>query len=495
MAVLIVRQDPRDWPFEIDGVETTTARDYLTNSTWADRRGLQVINLSRDYSYQANGYYVSLLAEARGQKPLPDLTTIQDLKGSRMARIAADELDTVIQRALRPLKSEQFALSIYFGRNMARRYDPLCRGLFRAFRAPFLRVLFQRVTQGDAWKLASIQTLGREEIPAEHLPFIQERALEYFSVQRRSPSRRRRHRFDLAILRDPASELEPSDERALKHFQKAGEQLGLNTQVLNRDELQPRLAEFDALFIRETTAVHHHTYRMARRAEAQGLVVIDDPASILKCSNKVFLAELLSRNKVATPQTRILHRDSTDSVLEELGLPIVLKQPDSSFSQGVVKAETREAFQEKLRAMLSRSDLVIAQSFVPTGFDWRVGVLDGQPLFVCRYHMAARHWQIMRRSEGPMSRMIYGRTETLPVEQAPQKLVRCALKAAGLIGNGLYGVDIKQDGDHFLVIEINDNPNIDAGVEDLILKEELYLRVLRVMLRRIEERKEGGYAL
>ena len=61
-------------------------------------------------------------------------------------------------------------------------------------------------------------------------------------------------------------------------------------------------AEFDALFIRETTLVNHHTYRFARRAASEGLVVIDDPESILKCTNKVFLAELLSRHKMPMPQ-------------------------------------------------------------------------------------------------------------------------------------------------------------------------------------------------
>ena len=42
----------------------------------------------------------------------------------------------------------------------------------------------------------------------------------------------------------------------------------------------------------------------------------------------------------------------------------------------------------------------------------------------------------------------------------------------------------------FYVIEINDNPNIDSGVEDAFLREELYLRIMRVFLRRIEHRNE-----
>ena len=38
-------------------------------------------------------------------------------------------------------------------------------------------------------------------------------------------------------------------------------------------------------------------------------------------------------------------------------------------------------------------------------------------------------------------------------------------------------------------MEVNDNPNIDAGVEDGILKDSLYDRILGVFLARIEARK------
>ncbi len=55
-----------------------------------------------------------------------------------------------------------------------------------------------------------------------------------------------------------------------------------------------RLAEFDALFIRATTAVNHYTYRMAQKATALGLVVVDDTESILRCTNKVFYGRTFS---------------------------------------------------------------------------------------------------------------------------------------------------------------------------------------------------------
>jgi glutathione synthase/RimK-type ligase-like ATP-grasp enzyme len=64
------------------------------------------------------------------------------------------------------------------------------------------------------------------------------------------------------------------------------------------------------------------------------------------------------------------------------------------------------------------------------------------------------------------------------------------VRASNLIGDGLYGVDLKQIGRKVLVIVVNDNPSIDAGVEDRVLGEGLYREVMGVILKRIERRKE-----
>ena len=72
---------------------------------------------------------------------------------------------------------------------------------------------------------------------------------------------------------------------------------------------------------------------------------------------------------------------------------------------------------------------------------------------------------------------------------APKEMLRLALQAANLIGDGFYGVDIKQVGERYYFIEINDNPNIDAGNEDTLLKDALYHEVMSVFLQRIQARK------
>ena len=135
MTILLVVDNPKRWPLHIAGVEVVAARSYLTDPAYSEGRGIKVFNLCRFYRYQTAGYYVSLLAAARGHKPMPDINTIQDLKSPSVIRVLSEDLDDQIQRSLRPLQSDGFTLSIYFGRNTARRYRSLALNLFNLFRA------------------------------------------------------------------------------------------------------------------------------------------------------------------------------------------------------------------------------------------------------------------------------------------------------------------------------------------------------------------------
>jgi len=489
MQNLIVVSNLDDWDLDVEGVQVVHARDYLTDPAYSKLRGVRVFNLARSYRYQRSGYYVSLLAAARGHRPMPDVETIQDLKSRSILRLASDDLGDRIQRSLAPIQSPEFVLSAYFGRNVAHRHDRLAGALFQQFPAPFLRAWFERDDEG-VWSLRNVETIGVADVPDGHRPFVREVAHDYFAARGRRTVKRSQSGFDMAIFANPDEVEPPSDERALRRFVRAGEQIGLAVEVIGPEDVG-RIAEFDALFLRETTAVNHRTFRLARRAEALGLVVMDDPASILKCTNKVFLAELLQRHGVPAPRTMIVHKGNVDRVLPEIGLPAVLKQPDSSFSRGVVKVESGEELEDQVTRLLGGSDLVLAQEFLPTEFDWRIGVIDGHPLYAARYFMAKKHWQIVKSDEETGHRR-WGNAETVPVELAPTPVVKAAVKAASLIGDGLYGVDVKEAGGKAFVIEVNDNPNLDAGCEDAVLKDELYLRILRVFLERIRRRKDGA---
>ncbi len=485
MQTFVVVNNLKDWPLEIEGVEIVEARSYLMDGRYSACRNVKVINLCRSYRYQTSGYYVSLLASARGHKPQPNLTVIQDLKSPTMIRFISQELDELIQRSLHQIQGDRFVLSIYFGKNLAKRYDRLATHLYKEFQAPLLQADFVR--DSKKWNLRSITPIAGSDIPEDHRHFVIERAKEYFAGKRSSLPKKNSTRYDLAILHNPDELHAPSDKKALQKFAKAAETLGFNTEFIQKEDFG-RIAQFDALFIRETTGVNHHTYRFARRAVAEGLIVVDDPESILKCTNKVYLAELMEKHHIPIPKTLILDQERLSQAPETLGFPLILKQPDSSFSQGVVKISSAEELEQKKAELFDRSDLLLAQEFVPTQFDWRVGIFNRQPLYVCKYYMARNHWQIYDHANG---KVVTGRYETIPLEQAPRAVIRTAVKAANLIGDGFYGVDLKEIDKHCYVIEINDNPSIDSGIEDQVLQDHLYMQIMRMMLFKVENKKMG----
>jgi glutathione synthase/RimK-type ligase-like ATP-grasp enzyme len=484
--ILMVVNNPKNWPLTIEGVDVIQARRYLTDPAFMRMNGARVFNLCKDYRYQSTGYYVSLLAAARGHRPIPDVLTLRDLQSTSIIRLVSEELDELMQRGLAPIKSDTFTLSIYFGRNLAKRYDRLALQLFNMFRTPMLRADFVRIKKH--WQLQNVSPISVSQVPDSHREFLVRVASEFFSGRRRQLRRPRPPRFTMAILAGPEDPHPPSDARAIRNFVRAAEKLDIDAEIITRDDLS-RLPEYDGLFIRETTVVTNHTFRFARRAEAEGLVVIDDSESILRCTNKVYLAELLLRHKVRTPRTMIVHRDNLDVVPYEIGLPCILKEPDSSFSAGVIKVASRVELEARGREMLDKSELILAQEFLPTPFDWRIGIIDGSPLYACKYYMAGGHWQIIQHKGA--GRMKEGRVEALPIEEAPREVVQMAVRAAAHVGNGLYGVDLKHDGKRCYVVEVNDNPSIEAGYEDTVLKDRLYLEIMGVFLRRMESQKQS----
>lgn len=483
MRTIIVVNDVSKAP-AVEGYELVAARDYLSDPAWAGPRRFRVLNLCRSHRYQKAGYYVSLLAHARGHRPVPPLSTIQAAKSSTLVRLCSDELYDDIQRSLATETEGTVSLELCFGREPEGRHASVAAKVFGRMAIPLMKATFTRSERSGDWALVSCTAMPIDKLPPERHEFFAE-SLRAFLRRRHVPPQPDHGRYDLAILVNPAEAESPSDPEALRRFERAAEAEGFAVELIERDDYA-RVGEFDALFIRETTAVNHHTFRFAQRAAAAGLVVMDDPESILRCTNKVFLAEALQRHGIPSPRTMIVHRGNAGQVPETLGLPCVLKQPDSSFSQGVVKVADEAELREWLSTMLRRSDLIVAQSFMPTDFDWRIGVLAGRPLYACRYFMARRHWQIIAR-EG--DRLREGNAEAVPLEDVPAPVIETAISAAALMGDGLYGVDLKEVDGQPYVIEVNDNPSIDAGYEDGVLGDGLYRAVMADFRRRLEGRR------
>ena len=484
MRTIIVTDKKSEWDFLDQDIPVVSSTDYLQQPEYSNTADLRVINVCRSYSFQSKGYYVSLLAEAHNHKVLPTVMTIQDIKSPSLAATLTESITDDIQKAFASLKSDEFVLSVYFGKNIAKRYDNLCRKLHGLFPMPLFRVHFAKK---KTWVIQKIHPISFPDIPEAHRDFFKKLAEQYYARKRFRTTPVKKNQYDLAILYNPNEKNPPSDPDAIKLFCEAGNELGINVEVIERADAK-LLTSFNALFIRETTAVNHHTYRISRRASSEGLVVIDDPVSILKCANKVYLAEHLRKHHIPTPQTHILSANNYREFSQQCTYPIVLKNPSSAFSMGVCKVDNAEQLILQVSEYLKQSDLIIAQSFMPSEFDWRVGILNNQVIFVCRYYMAKEHWQIYNW-QGKNDE-ISGAGDTLEIDQTPEIVIQTALKSTKTIGNGLYGVDIKLINGVAYVIEINDNPNVDSQMEDLIAGKALYQKIMSVFLERMQHLHE-----
>jgi glutathione synthase/RimK-type ligase-like ATP-grasp enzyme len=518
-SFLVVADTPL--PERLAGLPSLSADRYLEAVPEALEEGLVIVNLCRSYQYLSKGYYVSLLAEARRQRALPTLEDIEETSNPftylrTLQEAGLKTIDYSVQGSLRgrrrvlprrivvgervtlegltgeagvrfgPAPGGFVDVTVVFGRTGDARFRRVCAAIWRLYAFPLLRVRLYE--NGEGWKVGQVQPLTLPQVGPAEVEALAE-GLEKGGATRavRAPAPPlARHR--LAVLWDATDPTAPSDEDTLDKLARIGARRGLLVERIGKGDLA-RLPQYDALFIRTVTAINHYSFTFSQTAEGLGMPVIDDTASIIKCSNKIFLYELFRRNGLPMPDTAVISPKNWREEVRPLGLPVILKVPDGTFSLAVKKAENAAELEALTREMFKRSPLLIAQRFTPTGFDWRVGVLEGRVLWVARYHMAKKHWQIAKRSAGGTR---FGRVEAVPIAQAPPAVVALAVAGAALIGDGLYGVDIKETADGPVLIEINDNPNLEAGYEDTAERDRPYEAILDSFQRRIEE--EGRVA-
>jgi len=489
--LLIIVENSKDWRACGSNETVVTAAQYLGSGSCHVKPGTVVLNLCRSYKYLSIGYYCSLLAEARMQRVFPSVKTVNDLSRKAIYSLDISELDVVLNSSLSESGKEpmpiEFSMDIFFGMTDYTPLALLARQIFEKFPAPLMRIEFEH---RNDWKIQAVKVQSIASL-CEHQEALLARAFDTFNrAALPSIESGRNYRYHIAVLHNPEEALPPSNQGALDKFIDIGRELGVDVSLIEKKDYA-HVAQYDALFIRETTAINHHTYRFAKKAESEGLVVIDDPVSILRCTNKIYLADLLRLNDIPTPRTYVLQENELENIAaleSEIGYPMVMKVPDGAFSRGVSKVANREQFHQTAQELLKHSSLILVQQYLYTEFDWRIGVLNQRPIFASQYFMSKGHWQVAKRDASGKAEFGMGRA--MPLEAVPPELLRYAVQAANLIGDGLYGVDMKMTAQGPVVIEVNDNPNIDQDIEDGVLGDMLYRVVLNDFLRRLDIRHQ-----
>ena len=347
---VILVDHARDFPNAETPHKVITTSDYLARpKLFAGAGRAKIVNLSRSYNYQSKGYYASLLAEARGHRVIPTVETMLELREHKLYEQALPDLQEALTAA---------ALSAH-----ATRHDLRSAVLLRPRPGPPLRGVRPAAVRlvslpGDGGDDHARQALA--DRPPARAPARQARprgggilppALHQHTERDwRNPRARSVANIRLPCFTIPrrSCRLLARDAPAFPEVRRAPFGRG------RTDHRQlAELAEFDGLFIRATTSIDNYTYRFARRALQEGMPVIDDPVSMIRCTNKVYLHELMEAHGVPIPPTVMLAEDEDlAKAAKLLGWPMVVKIPDGSFSRGVHKVEIFEALEEADRRIL-----------------------------------------------------------------------------------------------------------------------------------------------
>jgi glutathione synthase/RimK-type ligase-like ATP-grasp enzyme len=483
--VIILLDDLSHWKPYYKTKSIATSADYLQQTTGTLKPAL-VINLCSTIQYNSDGYYCSLLAQARGHKIIPSAEVLTKLETGAGIRMDANMQKICYQWIEKNhITSDNWHIDIFFGICSEKPLERIARFVFDQYTYPMLRVTLNNKKRNQ---IESISVLKLNELDEDQQNKFANALDSFNNKVWRNPKLKKAARYDIAIYHDPDEDFPPSNKKALAKFVEVAKRMNVNAELLTESDVN-RLMEFDALFMRQTTSLNHITYHLCSKAKQADMFVIDDPLSIIRCTNKVYLNELLQKEGIPCPKTKLLFKDSPLSFSELckiLGKPFILKIPDGSFSHGVTKISSRKNYIESIQSYFENSSILIAQEFIPTEYDWRIGVINGEALFACKYYMVNGHWQIYYHQNKGKTKTGYA--ETLPIYQVPRSILKNAIRAASLIGKGLYGVDLKMINDEGVVIEINDNPSIDHGVEDAILGDELYYRIISEFIRRLEQK-------
>jgi glutathione synthase/RimK-type ligase-like ATP-grasp enzyme len=229
-----------------------------------------------------------------------------------------------------------------------------------------------------------------------------------------------------------------------------------------------KIPRMDTLFIRARTDPMNITYVAARMAKMHGIPVIDDPESIQICGDKINMYSHLMKRGVSIPKTVFLSKselsvEKVTELFDTFGTPLILKEPSTSFSLRVEKVNDIAEFFRVARRFIKLSDWIVVQQYVESKYDWRVGVLNGELLYICKYTIPSVTFKIQASVNG---HVVYCGVESVPAEAVPPHVISLGIDAAKAIGHGLYGVDIKNNNGDACVIEVNDNPSIESGEDD-----------------------------
>ena len=213
------------------------------------------------------------------------------------------------------------------------------------------------------------------------------------------------------------------------------------------------LSGYDAIIPRISNNMTRYGCAVVRQFEMQGAWTASSSIAITRARDKLRSQQILTKAGVDTPKT-LVSRNTTDidELLEQIGLPVIIKLATGTHGNGVVLAETKKAAKSALQAFYLYNEdgtNVLLQEYVKesAGTDIRAFVVGSR---------VVASMQRQSLDDDFRSNLHKGGEGTSIKLTAEEK--RIAVRAAKAMGLHIAGVDLMRSARGPLVLEVNASP-------------------------------------
>lgn len=211
--------------------------------------------------------------------------------------------------------------------------------------------------------------------------------------------------------------------------------------------------------------------------ESIGVRCLQRASNIQNAGDKLKCYQLLQKTGIPVPPTILLTEYSIPGwVVEQLGLPMVVKLSDGSKGRGVCLVKSLKELENLIELYCNNGRVLLAQKYIETskGKDMRVTLCGGEVLFTAMRDNTA--------SGDFRSNVSVG--GTLVTLKTPDEALDISLRVAKTLDMDLCGIDLLYGPNGFVVCEVNSIP----GIPDNLMYEgePVRKRFMRLLLNLIK---------
>lgn len=218
------------------------------------------------------------------------------------------------------------------------------------------------------------------------------------------------------------------------------------------------LTGFDAIIPRISNNMTRYGCAVVRQFEMQGVWTASSSIAITRARDKLRSQQILTKAGIDTPKT-LVSRNTTDidDLLEQIGLPVIIKLATGTHGNGVVLADTKKAAKSALQAFYLYNEdgtNILLQEYIKesAGTDIRAFVVGSRVVA-----------SMQRRSlDDDFRSNLHKGGEGTSIKLTNEEK-RIALAAAKAMGLHVAGVDLMRSNRGPLVLEVNASPGF--GIE------------------------------